>query len=76
MKETQGMGYVFFMIYLIKNFRLYCIRYGTSIIILGGGGYKPDTIKALQENEKLTKENYLLRQIAKEINQRIEEKKK
>ena len=39
-----------------SNLRLYCIRYGNSIIILGGGGQKPKTISAFQENEKLAKQ--------------------
>ncbi len=54
-----------------SNIRLYCIRYGTSLVILGGGGIKPKNIRALQENDKLKSENYLLRDIAKIINKRI-----
>ncbi|MCK4921826.1 MAG: hypothetical protein KAS71_12325 [Bacteroidales bacterium] len=51
--------------------RLYCIRYGSSMLLLGGGGEKPKTIKRFQENEKLKKENYLLREISEEISIRI-----
>ena len=54
-----------------SNLRLYCIRYGSSMLLLGGGGEKPKTIKALQESEKLKKENYLLREISEEISTRI-----
>lgn len=54
--------------------RLYCIRYGTELIILGGGGEKKKSIEALQEDEKLKKENYLLREISKEITKRIKRK--
>jgi len=54
--------------------RLYCIRYGTELIILGGGGAKKKSIKALQEDEKLKKENYLLRKISEEITKRIKTK--
>jgi len=57
-----------------KMLRLYCIRYGNSIVILGGGGHKPKSVKAFQEVEKLEKENYLLRHIATAINQRIKDK--
>lgn len=57
-----------------SNLRLYCIRYGTSLIILGGGGIKPKNIRALQENDKLKYENYLLRKIAKIVNQRIKDR--
>ena len=58
-----------------SKLRLYCIRYGTQIIILGGGGHKPKNIRAFQEDEKLTEHNYLLRKISKEITARIIEKR-
>ena len=35
-----------------SNLRLYCIRFGSSLIILGGGGHKPKTIRALQDDPK------------------------
>lgn len=54
-----------------KKLRLYCIRYGTTAIILGGGGAKPKNIRKLQENEKLREENYLLRDLSEEITGRI-----
>jgi hypothetical protein len=54
-----------------SNLRLYCIRYGSSLVVLGGGGPKSKSISAFQEDKKLTFENYLLRDIAKEINLRI-----
>jgi len=57
-----------------KRLRLYCIRYGTGIIILGGGGEKPKKIRALQENKKLKYENYLLRDISKAITDRVRNK--
>lgn len=44
-----------------KKLRLYCIRYGLQIIILGGGGEKPENIKALQEDEKLKKRELLIK---------------
>ena len=55
-----------------KKLRLYCIRYGSLIVIVGGGGEKPKDIKSLQENKKLTKENYLMRKISKDIQQKME----
>ncbi len=58
-----------------SNLRLYCIRYGTQIIILGGGGHKPKNIRAFQDDKKLREQNYLLRQISKEITTRIKEKR-
>ncbi len=56
-----------------SNLRLYCIRFGTLVIILGGGGFKPKHISAFQEDTKLTKENYLLRELSIRINQAIRE---
>jgi hypothetical protein len=57
-----------------SNLRLYCIRYATSIVLIGGGGYKPKTIRALQEDEKLNEENDFLKQLSKEIKQRMLDK--
>ncbi|REG82017.1 hypothetical protein [Algoriphagus antarcticus] len=50
-----------------SKLRLYCIRFGREIVILGGGGPKPKPIRALQEDEKLKSENYQLREIAQKI---------
>jgi hypothetical protein len=52
-----------------KKLRLYCIRYCTEIIILGGGGIKE--VRAWQEDPKLTSEASLIKKIAKKINQSI-----
>ena len=57
-----------------SNLRLYCIRYGTQLVVVGGGGPKPKEIRALQEDEKLTKENYFLRSLSAKITERIKEK--
>lgn len=57
-----------------SKLRLYCIRYGQELIILGSGGPKPKTIRALQEDEKLTNENYLLREISKRIMEALKDK--
>jgi hypothetical protein len=45
-----------------SNLRLYCIRYGNSIIILGGGGQKPKNDKRISgkpktDNRKLFTKN-------------------
>jgi len=56
-----------------KKLRLYCIRYGVELIILGGGGEKSKHIKEFQEDEKLKEENYLLREISQKITDRIKE---
>ena len=57
-----------------SNLRLYCIRYGTQLVIVGGGGHKPKNIRALQEDDKLKKENYFLRELSANILARIKEK--
>ncbi len=54
-----------------KHLRLYCIRFGAVALIVGGGGSKPKTIRALQEDPKLTEENYRLRAFSAQINQAI-----
>ena len=55
-----------------KNLRLYCIRYGNQIIVLGGGG--PKQVRALQDDPKLKAENYFLRKLSAEITERIRER--
>jgi hypothetical protein len=57
-----------------SNLRLYCIKYGTQIVILGSGGFKSKSTRALQETKKLEEENYLLRSISAQITQRIKDK--
>ena len=54
-----------------SNLRLYCIRYGNSLVILGSGGYKPKTIRKLQDDPILKKENNFLREISILITERI-----
>lgn len=57
-----------------SHLRLYCIRYGSQLIVIGSGGHKPKTIRALQEDEKLKEENYFLRWLSSQITQRIKDK--
>jgi putative component of toxin-antitoxin plasmid stabilization module len=54
-----------------KRLRLYCSRYGSLIIIVGGGGDKPKNMRALQESSQLATENYRLRKFSVEITKRI-----
>lgn len=49
--------------------RLYCLRYDETVLVLGGGGPKPKSARALQDVPALKAENYLLRRIAKILNQ-------
>lgn len=55
-----------------KHLRLYCIRFGMDIIILGGGGVKPRNIIAWQEDEKLNAEASQIISIAKDIGNKID----
>jgi hypothetical protein len=52
-----------------KKLRLYCIRYGNQIIIVGGGG--PKRTRTLQEDPKLEAENYFLRWLSQQITSRL-----
>ena len=57
-----------------SNLRLYFMRFGSIAIILGGGGYKPKDISALQDDPKLKKENYILREVSDRVTARIKSK--
>ncbi|MBI9036301.1 MAG: hypothetical protein JEZ03_17710 [Bacteroidales bacterium] len=57
-----------------SKLRLYCIRYGTSLIVLGGGGPKSKNIRALQEDKKLNRENQILKEISQLINNKTQMK--
>ncbi len=57
-----------------SNLRLYCIRYGSALIVLGGGGEKAKSIRALQDNPKLKAENYFLRELSKAIKEKMRDK--
>jgi hypothetical protein len=56
-----------------SNLRLYCIRLGKTVIVLGGGGIKPKSIRTLQESPKLTTENEIIRQISKALYQKMKD---
>lgn len=58
-----------------SKLRVYCIRYGSNIIILGGGGIKPKNTRAFQETPKLENENYLMRRISTAISKSLRNKK-
>jgi len=57
-----------------SNLRLYCIYFGSQLIVVGSGGHKPKDIRTLQQDDKLKAENYLLREISAQITQRIKDK--
>ncbi len=57
-----------------KRLRLYCMQLGHVVIILGGGGPKPKTIRALQDDPKLDFENGLMRMVSDALTVRIREK--
>jgi hypothetical protein len=57
-----------------KKLRLYCVRYGKLLVILGSGGEKPKGMKALQESVKLTNENNLVKRISKGVTKAMKDK--
>ncbi len=57
-----------------RNLRLYAIRNGNSVLIIGGGGVKPKNIKAWQEDIILKAEAEKIIKISKEITQRIKDR--
>jgi hypothetical protein len=57
-----------------SNLRLYCIKYGKELVILGGGGFKPKSIRTLQDDQKLEDENYYLRYLSQEIIKKLKSK--
>ncbi|MFC4231474.1 hypothetical protein ACFOW1_06215 [Parasediminibacterium paludis] len=57
-----------------KNLRLYGIRYGLTILILGSGGIKTKDIRAWQEDTKLKDEAQAVIKISEQIAQRIIDK--
>ncbi len=56
-----------------SNLRLYCMRLGNTVIILGSGRQKSKSIRALQEDEKLTQENYMMRTLSDLLYKKIKE---
>ena len=57
-----------------SKLRLYCIIFGTQLLVVGGGGPKPKNISAFQDDEKLTDANYFLRWLSEQITQRIKDR--
>jgi hypothetical protein len=57
-----------------SNLRLYCIYFGSQLIVVGSGGHKPKDIRTLQQDDKLKAENYLLREISAQITKRLKDK--
>jgi len=52
--------------------RLYCIRFGNILLVLGGGG--PKTTRTYQEDSKLLSENLLLQSVSDAMAEAIKEK--
>jgi hypothetical protein len=55
-----------------SRLRLYCIRYGSVAIILGGGGPKPPGVRTWQQDGQLKTEAERMIQVSKDIIERIE----
>lgn len=54
--------------------RLYCIRFGKSTIVLGGGAAKPKDIRAWQDDPELTKYATMMMKVSEQIAQKIKDK--
>ena len=57
-----------------SNLRLYCIRFGSIAVILGGGGYKSKSIRSWQEDPKLSANAEMMKRISQIIYNAIKEK--
>jgi len=57
-----------------SNLRLYAVKFGSSLIIVGSGGHKPKSIRALQQDIILERENLVMRNISKEITRKMRDK--
>lgn len=57
-----------------SNLRLYCIKYGSQLIIVGYGGPKSKDIREFQQDPVLTSSNYDLRWLSSQITERIKSK--
>lgn len=57
-----------------KSLRLYCIAFGRTVLIVGGGGHKPSGMHAFQEDKKLTDENNLMRKVSDDLAKRIHDR--
>lgn len=54
--------------------RLYCIRFGNILLVLGGGGPKSKLIRAYEEDPKLLSENLMIREVSNAMAKAIREK--
>lgn len=54
--------------------RLYCIRFGNILLVLGGGGPKPKRIRAYEDDPKLLSENLIVRAVSDAMAKAIREK--
>lgn len=57
-----------------KNLRLYCMRFGNSAVIIGGGGYKSKQTRRWEDDEVLKKEMEKMISLSKNILERLKDK--
>lgn len=51
--------------------RLYCIYFNDTVVCFGTGGYKPENIRAYQEDKELDAKVNIIKSVAKQINKDI-----
>lgn len=59
----------------VGNLRLYCLYFDKTAVFFGSGGYKPPEAHAYQEVPELNEKAEQMKNIAKEINQAIIDRK-
>lgn len=57
-----------------SKLRLYCFKFNSFILILGGGGFKPKNVRAFQEDAKLKQENTIMRHVSDVLTQAFKDK--
>ena len=57
-----------------NRMRLYCLRFDSTCIFIGSGGYKPPGIRSYQENPSLNSKAEEMKKIAACINKAIKER--
>ena len=55
-----------------RHLRLFCMRFGMDVVILGGGAEKPKSARAWQDDPILSQQAMQMLEFAKDINRRLD----